>query len=156
MTWPDPDGHIVDGKLSHPAKAMTTSHSGYEGDRRVDDYISGLPEWQQQLCRRLRELIHAADPEVAETIKRTDQPYFVLQGNVCALLAAKDHVNLFLYDGAIVPDPEGIITAGHGNKTARTVAFGREDSINEGALRKILRQIIANNRAGGWRTLKRA
>jgi hypothetical protein len=32
----------------------------------------------------------------AETIKRTDRPYFVLGGNVCALFAAKDHVNLFL------------------------------------------------------------
>jgi hypothetical protein len=29
---------------------------------------------------------------------------------------------MFLYDGAIVPDPEGIITAGHDNRTARTVA----------------------------------
>ncbi len=65
---------------------------------------------------------HDADPEVEETIKRKLQPYFVLQGNVCALLATKDHVNVFLYDGAIVPDPEGIITGGHDNKTARTVA----------------------------------
>jgi hypothetical protein len=37
----------------------------------------------------------------------------------------KDHVNLFLYDGGIVPDPEGIITAGHENKTARMVSFYR-------------------------------
>ena len=58
---------------------------------------------------------------VEETIKRTVQPYFVLDGNVCALLAAKDHVNVFLYDGGIVP---------------------------------MFRQIIANNRAGGWRKLK--
>jgi hypothetical protein len=34
----------------------------------------------------------------AETIKQTDRPYFVLDGNVCALFAAKDHVNLFLYE----------------------------------------------------------
>jgi hypothetical protein len=93
---------------------------------------------------------------VAETIKRTVQPYFVLQGNVCALLAAKDHVNLFLYDGGIVPDPDGIITAGHDNKTARTVSFRREEKINSRALTAMLKQIIANNRAGGWRKLKRA
>ena len=91
-------------------------------DPRVDAYIDALPEWQQAICREVRELVHAADPEVEETIKRTVQPYFVLDGNICALLAAKDHVNVFLYDGAIVPDPEGIITGGHDNKTARTVA----------------------------------
>ena len=79
----------------------------YTADPRVDAYIDGLPDWQQAICRQVRELVHAADPEVAETIKRTDRPYFVLQGNICALLAAKDHVNVFLYDGAIVPDPEG-------------------------------------------------
>jgi hypothetical protein len=125
-----------------------------ERDSRVDDYISRLPEWQQDVCQRLRDLIHAADPEVLETIKRTVQPYFVLQGNVCALLAAKDHVNLFLYDGAIVPDPEGVITAGHDNKTARTISFHRDDPINSPALTSMLKQIIANNRAGGWRKLK--
>ncbi len=97
----------------------------------------------------------AADPEVPETIKRTDRPYFVLQGNICALLAAKDHVNVFLYDGAIVADPEGIITAGHDNKTARTVAIRRGETINAAALTAMFRQIIANNRAGGWRKLKR-
>jgi len=123
-------------------------------DPRVDAYIEALPDWQQAICRQVRELVHAADPEVAETIKRNVQPYFMLQGNICALLAAKDHVNVFLYDGGIVPDPEGIITSGHGNKTARTVAFKRGEAINVPALTAMLRQIIANNRAGGWRKLK--
>ncbi|MDQ2839251.1 MAG: hypothetical protein M3Y89_17875 [Actinomycetota bacterium] len=77
-------------------------------DPRVDAYIAALPVWQQDVCGRVRDLAHAADPEVTETIKRTVQPYFVLDGNICALLAAKD------------------------------------------------KQIIANNRAGGWRKLKPA
>jgi len=124
-------------------------------DPRVDDYIAGLPDWQQAICREVRELVHAADPEVAETIKFGDRPYFVLEGNVCALLAARDHVNVFLYDGAIVPDPEGIITGGHDNTTARTVAVRRGERINAPALRAMFEQIIANNRAGGWRRLKR-
>lgn len=127
----------------------------YTADPRVDAYIDALPEWQQAVCHEVRELVHAADPEVEETIKRTRRPYFVLEGNVCALLAAKDHVNVFLYDGGIVSDPEGIITAGHDNKTARTVAFWRGDTINARALTVMFRQIIANNRAGGWRKLKR-
>ena len=127
----------------------------YVADPRVDAYIEALPEWQQAVCQEVRGIVHAADPDVVETIKRTRQPYFVLQGNICALLAAKDHVNVFLYDGAIVPDPDGIITAGHGNKTARTVAFRQGEAINEPALTTMFGQIIANNRAGGWRKLKR-
>jgi hypothetical protein len=127
----------------------------WEADPRVDAYIEALPQWQADILREVRALVHAADPEVTETIKRSVQPYFVLEGNVCAFLAAKDHVNLFLYDGAIVPDPEGIITAGHDNKTARTVGFRRQDKVNAPALTQMIRQIIANNRAGGWRKLKR-
>ena len=125
-------------------------------DPRVDAYIEALPDWQQAICREVRELVHAADPEVVETIKRTRQPYSVLQGNICALLAAKDHVNVFLYDGGIVPDPDGIITGGHGNKTARTVAVRQGEAVKAPALSAMFKQIIANNRAGGWRKLKRA
>jgi hypothetical protein len=123
-------------------------------DPRVDQFIAALPDWQQTICREVRELIHTADPDVEETIKRTDRPYFVLQGNICAFQAAKDHINVFLYDGAIVPDPEGIITGGHDNTTARTMAVRRNDAINAPAFTAMIRQIIANNRAGGWRKLK--
>jgi hypothetical protein len=123
-------------------------------DPGIDDYIDALPAWQQAICQQVRDLVHAADPEVVETIKRTRQPYFTLQGNICALLAAKSWVNVFLYDGAIVPDPHGIITGGHDNKTARTVAVRQGEKLNARALTTMFKQIIANNRAGGWRKLK--
>jgi hypothetical protein len=126
----------------------------YNKDLRVDSYIDALPPWQQEICHQVRDLVHGADPDVTEVIKRTVQPYFVLDGNICALLAAKDHVNVFLYDGGIVPDPHGIITSGHHNKTARTVAIGQYQTINAAALTEMFKQIIANNRAGGWRKLK--
>ncbi|MBC7304108.1 MAG: DUF1801 domain-containing protein [Nocardia sp.] len=127
----------------------------YAADPRVDAYIDALPTWQQTICRQVRELVHGVDPAVTETVKRRVQPYFVLDGNICALLAAKTHVNIFLYDGAIVADPDHIITGGHDNKTARTVAVYEGQTLNERALAKMLKQIIADNRAGGWRTIKK-
>jgi hypothetical protein len=120
----------------------------------VDSYLDGLPEWQGDICRELREIIHDADPDIEETIKRTVQPYFVLQGNVCALLATKDHINLFLYDPT-VPDPAGIINQGHGNATGRAIQIFRDDAIDRPALTELLRAIVANNRAGGWRRLQK-
>lgn len=128
--------------------------SDVQPDPRVDDYINRLPAWQRDVCGRLRKVIHDADPDIEETIKRSTQPYFVLHGNVCALLAAKDHVNLFLYDGAMVPDPEGLITGGHDNKTARTISFRQGDPIKVRPLKTLLKHIVANNRSGGWRKLK--
>jgi len=128
----------------------------YVKDPRVDAYLDGIPAWQRNVLSRVRDLVHDADPDVEETIKRTVQPYFVLEGNICAFLAAKDHVNVFLYDGAIVPDPDGIITAGHDNQTGRMISFRENDKINEPALLTMFKQIIANNRAGGWRKIKAA
>jgi hypothetical protein len=122
-------------------------------DPRVDDYIDALPDWQQEICRDVRALIAEADPEIEETIKRTVQPYFVLEGNVAALLATKDHVNVFLYD-PLVDDPQGIITRGHENQTGRQIAIRRGDELNRDALKRMIRQIADHNRAGGWRKLQ--
>jgi|SRR6476469_4413371 len=128
--------------------------STYPTDSRVDQYINALPDWQQTICRRVRDLVHAADPAVTETIKRTNRPYFTLNGNICALLAAKDHVNVFIYD-PIAPDPEGIINQGQGNLTARAIQIRQGETMNEHALTNLFRAVIANNRAGGWRKLQR-
>jgi hypothetical protein len=123
-------------------------------DPRVDEYIAGLPQWQQSICQEIRELVHAADPAVEETIKRSVRPYFVLDGNICALLATKDHVNVFIYD-PIVPDPDGVINQGQGNATARAIQIYRDDRVNSAAVLALFRATIANNRAGGWRRLPR-
>jgi hypothetical protein len=125
---------------------MVARHPG------VDAYIDALPEWQAEMCRDLRALIHAADPEIEETIKRSVQPYFVLMGNVCALLATKDHVNLFVYDPH-VPDPDGIINQGRGNATAVAVQIYEGHTVNRRALLAMLQAVVARNRAGGWRKL---
>jgi hypothetical protein len=122
-------------------------------DSRVDEYIGQLPDWQQAICQQVRELAHAADPEVEETIKRSVQPYFVLRGNICALLATKDHVNVFIYDPTVA-DPQGIINQGHGNATAKAVQIYRGDAIDRDALLAMFRAVIANNRAGGWRRIQ--
>jgi hypothetical protein len=126
---------------------------GYVTDPRVDEYIDALPPWQQAICREVRDLVHGADPEVVETIKRTVQPYFVLDGNIAALLAAKDHVNVFLYD-PLVSDPAGLITGGHGNESGRQISIRQGESIDAPALTAMFREIIEHNRAGGWRKLK--
>lgn len=122
----------------------------------VDEYIDGMPDWQGDLARRVRKLIHEAEPGIEETIKRRVQPYFVLKGNVAALLTTKDHLNVFLYDGGLAPDPNGIINRGHGNETGRQIAIYQDDGLDGDAFKAIIAAIASNNRAGGWRKLKRS
>lgn len=120
---------------------------------RIDKFIFQLPIWQQEICKKVRKLVHLADSQVEETIKRTDRPYFVLKGNICALQATKDHINVFIYD-PIAPDPEKIINQGNENKTARSIQIYENDSINETALLNLFKAVIDNNRKGGWRKLQ--
>jgi len=133
---------------------MATAKTSYVKDPRVDAYIDALPDWQGAISREVRDLLHGADPQLEETIKRSVQPYFVLNGNVAALLAAKDHVTVFLYDGGLTPDPEGVIDGAHGNETGRFITIRRGQAINGPAMSAIFRHIIATNRAGGWRKVK--
>ena len=126
----------------------------YVKDPRIDDYLKSLPAWQQRVCARVRDAVHKADPAVQETIKRTTLPYFVLDGNICALVGTKDHVNILIYD-PIAPDPHGIINQGHGNATARAIQVYENDDLDDAALLELFRAVIANNRAGGWRKVQR-
>jgi hypothetical protein len=119
----------------------------------VDDYIASLPAWQADVAERVRRLVHLADPDVQEVIKRRVQPYFVLDGNICALLGAKDHLNVFIYD-PVAPDPHGLVNQGQGNATARGIQIRPGDEIDEAALVELFRAVIARNRAGGWRKLR--
>ncbi|HEY2273052.1 MAG TPA: DUF1801 domain-containing protein [Jatrophihabitantaceae bacterium] len=122
-------------------------------DPRVDTFLEGLAPWQQAICRRVRQLLHEADADLEETIKRTDRPYFVLDGNVAALQATKDHVNVFVYD-PIADDPHHVINQGQDNATARSVQLRPDDEIDGDGLLLLFRAVIANNRAGGWRKLR--
>jgi hypothetical protein len=120
---------------------------------RADDYISRLPDWHEAICQQVRQLVHHAGPEAEETIKRSVPPCFELQGNICALLAAKDRVNVFIYDPTVA-DPHGVINQGHGNATARALQIYRGNPIDQPALLEIFQAVIANNRAGGWRRIQ--
>jgi hypothetical protein len=76
-------------------------------------YADALPGWQRAICQQVPDLVHEADPDVVETIKRARQPYF-------ALLAARTHVNVFVYDGAIVPTERPVTIRAVAEATMRT------------------------------------
>jgi hypothetical protein len=121
----------------------------------VDAYIGTLPSWQQEVCMYVRRLIHEADPEITEQIKFTNRPYFTLQGNICALQATKDHVNVFIYD-PIAPDPTNLINQGQQNATARSIQLYQGDVIDPKAFKALVKAVADNNRAGGWRKLRKS
>ena len=59
-------------------------------DPRVDEYIAKSAEFAQPILIHLREVIHAACPEVKETIKWS-MPNFDYHGIMCNMAAFKQH-----------------------------------------------------------------
>jgi hypothetical protein len=118
---------------------------------RVTDSINAFPGWQAALGRRVRELVHEAEPEITEEVRYGNRPYFLYRGVVCAMQPTKDHLSVFLYDGGLAPDPHGIITDGFGNKTGRQIKLYEKRPLDEPAFVELVRAIAAMNRAGGWR-----
>ena len=127
-------------------------HACMHTDSRVDSYIQSLPDWQQKICSEVRHWIHEAAPSIHEEIKFTNRPYFTCNGNVCAFLAAKDHLNIFIYD-PIVTDPSGLINQGHSNTTARSIQIYQHQAIDKPAFMALIRAVVDNNQRGGWRKL---
>ena len=117
---------------------MTTST--YAKDPRVDAYIDAFPAWQQAICREVRDLVHAADPEV----DRDDQA-----DRAAVLRPERQHRGPARDQGprqrlpvrpAHRTDPEGIITAGHDNQTGRQISVHEGERINAPALTAMFRR----------------
>ena|SRR5690242_16163846 len=121
----------------------------------VTSSIDGFPGWQADTARRIRELVHEAEPEILEEVRYGNRPYFLCQGVVCAMQATKDHLNVFLYEGGRAPDPHGIITDGFGNATGRQIKLYEGRPLDEPTFVELVRAIVAMNRAGGWRAVAR-
>jgi hypothetical protein len=131
----------------------TENMSGYKKDPRIDEFINSLQEWQSGVLNIARDLIHEAGPDIEETIKRTTWPFFVLKGNVCAFFAARDHINILIYDPD-VPDPDKLINQGHGNSTAKAIQIYKGDELNSESFKRLISAVSERNKRGGWRKLR--
>jgi uncharacterized protein YdeI (YjbR/CyaY-like superfamily) len=75
-------------------------------DPRVDAYIDQSADFARPILERLRETVHSAIPEAAETIK-WGAPYFDFEGPVCGMAAFKRHCAfVFWKDRLVVEAPE--------------------------------------------------
>jgi uncharacterized protein YdeI (YjbR/CyaY-like superfamily) len=70
-------------------------------DPRIDAYISKAPEFARPILSHIRELIHAADPQIEESLKWSC-PHFVHNGIVCGMAAFKNHCGLNFWKGKLI------------------------------------------------------
>ncbi len=110
----------------------------------IDKQIADLPDWRGQTLIRLRKLINEADPNLKEDWK-WGTPVWTAKGNVLALGAFKDHLKINFFKGASLDDPQGLFNAGLDAKASRSIDLYEGDSIDEQALRDLIRAAVNLN-----------
>ena len=113
----------------------------------IDGLIAGLSDWRGPTLARIRHLFHEVDPEVVEEWKWMGSPVWSHDGIIAVGIPFKTSVKLgFLY-GASLPDPDGIFNDELKGNQRRAIKYYEGDSINEEALKTLIRATIAFNQA---------
>lgn len=105
-------------------------------DKRFDSYIADAPEFAQPILTHLREIVHAACPDVEETLKWS-HPHFVYKGMLCMMATFKAHCAFGFWKGALIVDPET-----KKNAEAAHGQFGRLTSVKDLPSKKVLTSYI--------------
>jgi len=113
----------------------------------INNYIADLSDWRGEMIVKLRELVLEATPDIREAWK-WDTPVWSQKGNVVAIGAFKDHVKLNFFKGASLDDPHGLFNAGLYAKATRAIDLNKGDTINESALKELIRAAVAYNLSG--------
>lgn len=116
--------------------------------QRITQQIAELPDWRGKALAKLRKLILATVPDIAEEWK-WETAVWSMKGNVVAAGVFKDHVKLNFFKGASLKDPQHLFNAGLDAKATRAIDFAEGDKIDEAALKELVRAAVEFNMSGG-------
>lgn len=119
----------------------------------LDSRIKELNDWRGEMLVKVREIIHAADPEIVEEwkwVKPTSPgvPVWSHGGIVCTGETYKDHVKMTFAKGAALKDPAGLFNSSLDGNVRRAIDIREGDKINEAALKDLIRAAVALNLEG--------
>jgi hypothetical protein len=119
----------------------------------IDEWIKELGDWRGKTLAKVREIIHAADPEIIEEwkwVKPTNPgtPVWSHGGIVCTGETYKDHVKLTFAKGAALADPSGLFNSSLEGNVRRAIDLHEGDNVDEAALKDLIRAAVALNLMG--------
>lgn len=118
----------------------------------IDARIAELGDWRGKTLARLRAIVKAAAPDVVEEWKWRGVPVWNVDGIVCTGETYKTYVKMTFAKGAALSDPRKLFNASLEGGTRRAIDFHEGATIDEKALKALLREAVALNRARPART----
>ncbi|AOK61044.1 DUF1801 domain-containing protein [Burkholderia ubonensis] len=128
-------------------KSESQQANGQSPSQRIDARIEELGDWRGEMLGRLRALVKEADPDVVEEWKWRGVPVWSDAGILCTGETYKSVVKMTFAKGAALPDPAGLFNASLEGSTRRAIDFREGETINERALKTLVRDAVALNRS---------
>ena len=118
----------------------------------IDQRIRELGDWRGPVLKRMRELIHQADPEVVEEWKWKKEsspgtPVWSHEGGICTGESYKQVVKLTFFHGASLKDPAKLFNSSLEGNTRRAIDIHEGDAIEAAAFKELIRAAVAFNLA---------
>jgi hypothetical protein len=116
----------------------------------LDERIRDLGDWRGKMLSKVRRIIKEADPDIVEEwkwVKPTNPgtPVWSHNGGICTGETYKNVVKLTFFKGAALNDPSGLFNSSLGGKARRAIDIKENDSMNEDALKNLIREAVALN-----------
>jgi hypothetical protein len=124
---------------------MKNPTSPKSASKLIDERIADLGDWRGKTLARVRDLIHAADPEIVEEVKWGGTPVFSHTGIVCTGETNKKVVKLTFAKGAALNDPAGLFNSSLEGNIRRAIDIHENDKINEPAFKALIREAVTLN-----------
>ena len=123
-----------------------------DASKQIDERIKELGDWRGETLGNVRRIIKEAAPDVVEEWKwakatSPGTPVWSHNGGICTGETYKSVVKLTFFKGAALDDPAGLFNSSLEGKVRRAIDIKEDDEIDEGALKKLVREAVALNSA---------
>jgi hypothetical protein len=137
---------------------MTVKHApnSTSASKNITKRIQELGDWRGETLARVRQIIHAADPEIQEEwkwVKDTNPgtPVWSHEGGVCTGESYKQVVKLTFFRGASLHDPQKLFNSSLEGNTRRAIDIREGEKLSEAAFKALIRSAVAANSAARTR-----
>jgi hypothetical protein len=132
----------------------SSSQRGKKASELISSGTKELGDWRERTLARVRQVIKEADPEIVEELKWRKPsnpggiPVWSHDGIVCTGETYKNHIKMTFAKGASLKDPDRLFNASLEGNVTRAIDIHEGESINEAALKKLIRAAVALNHEG--------
>ncbi|MGH8307916.1 MAG: DUF1801 domain-containing protein [Gammaproteobacteria bacterium] len=134
----------------------TTRSNGKTAAANITQRIKELGDWRGETLAQVRQLIHAADPEIQEEWKWMGTPVWSHDGIICTGETYKGKVKLTFARGASLKDPKKLFNSSLEGNTRRAIDLREDEKINATAFKQLIRTaVVANSAARAQRVAKK-